>query len=79
MTPICDNGHETKTILKMYPLEWMAKETEKDELMQDNLMRTDVLEPAWKLIVGNKALLPLLWEMFPDHPNLLPAYFIDPQ
>ncbi|MBR9857629.1 MAG: glutathionylspermidine synthase family protein, partial [Gammaproteobacteria bacterium] len=25
----------------------------------------------------NKALLPLLWQHFPDHPNLLPAYFGD--
>lgn len=32
------------------------------------------LEPAWKSIISNKALLPLLWEMFPNHPNLLPAY-----
>ncbi|EBV1760296.1 hypothetical protein DNZ97_24285, partial [Salmonella enterica subsp. enterica serovar Newport] len=35
------------------------------------------LEPAWKSIISNKALLPMLWEMFPDHPNLLPAYFAD--
>ncbi len=33
------------------------------------------LEPAWKSIISNKALLPLLWEMFPNHPNLLAAYF----
>ena len=33
------------------------------------------LEPAWKSIISNKALLPMLWEMFPNHPNLLAAYF----
>ncbi|WP_331451066.1 glutathionylspermidine synthase family protein, partial [Vibrio campbellii] len=33
------------------------------------------LEPMWKSILSNKALLPLLWERFPNHPNLLPAYF----
>jgi glutathionylspermidine synthase len=43
------------------------------------LEQVDTLEPAWKLIIGNKAILPLLWEMFPNHPNLLPAYFIDPR
>jgi len=37
------------------------------------------VEPVWKLIIGNKALLPLLWEMFPNHPNLLPAYFDSPR
>ena len=26
-------------------------------------------------IISNKALLPMLWEMFPNHPNLLAAYF----
>jgi glutathionylspermidine synthase len=25
-------------------------------------------------VLSNKALLPLLWEMFPNHPNLLPSY-----
>jgi len=30
-----------------------------------------VIEPLWKSIPGNKAILPVLWEMFPNHPNLL--------
>ena len=34
-----------------------------------------VIEPAWKMLLSNKAILPVLWELFPDHPNLLPAYF----
>ena len=28
--------------------------------------------------MGNKAMLPLLWSMFPYHPLLLPAYFDNP-
>ena len=35
------------------------------------------IEPPWKAILSNKGILPLLWEMFPNHPNLLPAYFED--
>ncbi len=35
------------------------------------------LEPPWKAILSNKGILPLLWAMFPRHPNLLPAYFDD--
>jgi glutathionylspermidine synthase len=27
------------------------------------------------MILSNKAILPVLWELFPHHPNLLPAYF----
>jgi glutathionylspermidine synthase len=34
-----------------------------------------VLEPAWKSILSNKAILPLLWERHKGHPNLLEAYF----
>lgn len=30
-----------------------------------------VLEPLWKTITGNKALLPIIWDMFPHHANLL--------
>jgi trypanothione synthetase/amidase len=30
-----------------------------------------VFEPLWKIIPSNKAILPVLWSMFPDHPNLL--------
>jgi glutathionylspermidine synthase len=29
----------------------------------------------WKSILSNKAILPILWELFPNHPNLLPAFF----
>jgi glutathionylspermidine synthase len=35
------------------------------------------LEPPWKAVLSNKGLLPLLWEMFEGHPNLLPAFFED--
>ena len=34
-----------------------------------------ILEPPWKMLLSNKAILPVLWEMFPDHPNLLAASF----
>jgi glutathionylspermidine synthase len=38
---------------------------------------TQWVEPPWKAILSNKGILPLLWAMFPRHPNLLPAYFDD--
>jgi glutathionylspermidine synthase len=34
-----------------------------------------VVEPPWKLLLSCKAVLAVLWELFPNHPNLLPAYF----
>jgi trypanothione synthetase/amidase len=42
-----------------------------------DLLRTHeavtVFEPLWKVIPSNKGILPVLWELFPDHPNLLCA------
>ena len=32
------------------------------------------LEPPWKLLLSNKGILPILWELYPDHPSLLPAF-----
>jgi len=54
------------------------------EITQDDMLKWDLeqlrsFEPFWKLILGNKALLPLLWQMYPNHENLLPAYFDDPK
>ena len=36
---------------------------------------TQFLEPAWKLLLSNKALLAKLWQKHPNHPYLLPTYF----
>lgn len=35
---------------------------------------TRFLEPAWKAILSNKGILPLLWQFNQGHPNLLPAH-----
>src|SRR5215475_4597885 len=32
------------------------------------------LEPMWKMLLSNKGILPILWDMFPEHENLLPAF-----
>ncbi len=61
-------------LFKLYPWEFMFREMFSTKL-EDAGVRW--LEPAWKSILSNKALLPMLWEMFPNHPNLLPAYFAD--
>ncbi len=60
------------TLFKLYPWEWMARE-EFGQYLARGAVR--VIEPPWKMLLSNKAILPVLWEMFPDHPNLLPASF----
>jgi glutathionylspermidine synthase len=57
---------------KLYPWEWMFREKFAASLGGAS---TRWVEPPWKAILSSKAILPLLWEMFPRHPNLLPAYF----
>jgi glutathionylspermidine synthase len=59
------------TLFKLYPWEWLI-----DEKFSPHLLREpwQIVEPAWKMVLSNKNILPLLWEMFPHHPNLLPAY-----
>ena len=32
------------------------------------------IEPPWKMLLSNKGILPILWELFSGHPNLLPAF-----
>jgi glutathionylspermidine synthase len=60
------------SIFKLYPWEWMAREEFAQYLLAG---KARVVEPAWKMLLSNKAILPVLWEMFPDHPNLLAASF----
>lgn len=36
---------------------------------------TGFIEPPWKAVISNKAILPLLWQLFPNHPNLIESYF----
>jgi glutathionylspermidine synthase len=59
-------------IFKLYPWEWMIREQ-----FSPFLLRTLVhwLEAPWKMILSNKAILPILHQMFPDNPYILPASF----
>ncbi len=59
---------------KLYPWEWMFREKFGASLPGAS---TRWVEPPWKAVLSNKGILPLLWSMFPRHPNLLPAYFAD--
>lgn len=59
-------------LFKLYPWEWMMRESFAEHVLQ---APTRFIEPLWKSVLSCKGLLPVLWEMFPGHPNLLPAYF----
>ena len=59
---------------KLYPWEFMLREPFAPHLPKAG---PGFVEPAWKSVLSNKGLLPLLWKRHPNHPNLLPAYFAD--
>src|SRR5262249_14853813 len=61
-----------QSIFKLYPWEWMVHETFGSRALA-NYGRVAWIEPIWKMLWSNKGLLAVLWELFPDHPNLLPA------
>lgn len=60
-------------LFHLYPWEWIVNEQFGKNILKNT--QTDWYEPIWKMIWSNKAILPILWEMFPDHPNLLASSF----
>ncbi len=69
-TDLDDN--EISCLFKLYPWEWMLDDPYAAQLAG---AKTRFIEPPWKTLLSNKGILPLLWQLHPGHPNLLPAYF----
>lgn len=59
-------------IYKLYPWEWIVAEPYGPDIVA-HLPTTAWIEPIWKMMWSNKAVLHVLWDMFPGHPNLLRA------
>ncbi|QBQ42101.1 glutathionylspermidine synthase family protein [Sphingobacterium psychroaquaticum] len=70
-------GEPIQSVFKLYPWEWMVREDFGVHIVNDAL-RAQWIEPSWKMLLSNKAILPILWELFPNHPHLLAAYFEEP-
>lgn len=66
--------NHVRFFFKLYPWEWMYEEEVSKTLLNN---RFGILEPAWKCILSNKAILPVLWEMFPNSELLLPSTWKD--
>lgn len=64
-------------IFSLYPWEWLLKDYAGPLL--ETAPRMTWIEPIWKMMWSNKALLTVLWEMFPGHPNLLEAHLDGPR
>ncbi|GGY05445.1 glutathionylspermidine synthase family protein [Streptomyces tanashiensis] len=73
-----------RSCFKLYPWEWLTTDRFGRYVLDtlDNGGGTGTtcwIEPAWKMLLSNKALLAILWELNPGHPNLLPAYLDGPR
>ncbi|MFE3586087.1 glutathionylspermidine synthase family protein [Streptomyces niveus] len=73
-----------RSCFKLYPWEWLTTDRFGPQVLDtlDNgggTGSTCWIEPAWKMLLSNKALLAILWELNPGHPNLLPAYLDGPR
>lgn len=64
------DGRPIDWLFKLYPWEWMLCEEFAGNLLEAG---TRWIEPPWKMLLSNKALLVLLWELFPECEYLLPA------
>lgn len=67
-----DESRRIAVLFKLYPWEDLFLDDYADHIQGSGCL---FLEPAWKALLSNKGLLPVLWSMFEGHPNLLPAFF----
>ena len=63
-----------KNIFKLYPYEWLINEQFGKNIIEDR-NQAYWIEPSWKMILSNKAILPVLWKLNRNHQNLLEAHF----
>jgi len=68
---------QIRNIFKLYPYEWLLKDAF-GAMFIKNGTNTIWIEPSWRMILSNKAILPILWELYPNHPLLLASYFDSP-
>ena len=63
-----------QNLFKLYPWEWLMHEDFAQNIIA-HPNQTFFIEPAWKMLLSNKALLVTLWELNPNHPLLLETSF----
>ena len=69
------DGYAIEGLFKLYPWEFMLQEDFASVILSS---QTQWLEPGWKMLLSNKGILPLLWQKYQGHPNLLESHFEQP-
>jgi glutathionylspermidine synthase len=65
-----------RSIFKLYPWESMMEEEFAEQCLR-TYKEMRWIEPIWKMLLSNKGILPVLWELYPNHELLLEARFVD--
>ena len=69
--------HPMFSIFKLYPWEAMLNE-EFGPPALDTYTAVRWIEPIWKMLLSNKGILPILWQLYPNHELLLESHFFVP-
>lgn len=69
-----DESRVIGNLFKLYPWEDLLRDDFAPYIADSEC---NFIEPAWKALVSNKGILPVLWKLNPGHRNLLPAFFKD--
>ncbi len=65
--------HAIGSIFKLYPWETMLEEQFAPQALQ-TYRNMQWIEPIWKMLLSNKGILSILWELYPGHELLLEAH-----
>src|ERR1700722_19435182 len=65
------------SIFKLYPWEAMLQEEFAPHAI-DTYQSIRWIEPIWKMLLSNKGILPILWQLYPNHDLLLESHFDSP-
>jgi glutathionylspermidine synthase len=67
--------HENRidTLFMAYPWDVLAGDEFGKEFIKHD--PATFIEPPWRTLLSSKGMLCALWDMFPNHPNLLPASY----
>ena len=69
--------HPMFSIFKLYPWEAMLQEEFGPHAIE-TYTAIRWIEPIWKMLLSNKGILPILWQLYPNHELLLEAHFDGP-
>lgn len=73
-----ENEKVISSLFKLYPWETMLSEEFGPQAIAtygSAATSMNWIEPIWKMLLSNKGILPILWELYPGHELLLESYF----